>query len=89
MINFEDKEVKAVIANTAAFLDKSIDEVIAMYKYLDEHKRFVRFVEGEHKGKVGIVYPETDYALNPLSKYIAATKKLKEIGADVVYHIIL
>lgn len=42
------------------------EDVVEQYDYFLRHRRYVKFVKGEYKGKVGIVYPDGE--INPYAK---------------------
>lgn len=57
MIDFNDEKVKEMIGKVAKETGLSLEEIIKLYKNCDDNKEYVRFVKGENKGRVGIVFP--------------------------------
>lgn len=56
-IDFQDENVKQEIARVAKETGMSITELIEQIKYVNDHKRYVKFIKGIYKGTVGYVLP--------------------------------
>lgn len=66
MIDYSDEEIKKKLEEASAEMGVTIEEIVEQYDYFLRHRRYVKFVKGEYKGKVGIVYPEGE--INPYAK---------------------
>ena len=66
MIDYSDEEIKKKLEEASAEMGVTIEEIVEQYDYFLRHRRYVKFVKGEYKGKVGIVYPDGE--INPYAK---------------------
>ena len=66
MIDYSDDEIKKKLEETSALTGLTIEKIIEQYAYFFRYRRYVKFVKGEYKGKVGIVYPDGE--INPYAK---------------------
>ena len=67
-IDFNDERVKETISKLSAETGMSLTEIMSEIKFYEEHKTYVRFVQGEHKGKVGYLYPSGE--VHPYAKEV-------------------
>ena len=58
MIDYSDDEIKKKLEEVSALTGQTIEEIIEQYEYFLRNRKYVKFVKGEYKGKVGIVYPD-------------------------------
>lgn len=66
MLDYYDEEIKKKLEEASAEIGVTIEEIVEQYDYFLRHLRYVKFVKGEYKGKVGIVYPDGE--INPYAK---------------------
>ena len=66
MIDYSDEEIKKKLEEASAEMGVTIEDLIEQYEHFFSHRRYVKFVKGEYKGKVGIVYPDGE--INPYAK---------------------
>lgn len=79
MIDFNDEKVKELIEKVAKEMGLSLEETIKLYKDCDDNKEYVRFVKGENKGSVGIIFPSYSTSIFPAYAKIVYCPDGKEI----------
>ena len=66
MIDYSVEKIKKKLEKLSTEMGVPIEEIVKQYDYFLRHRRYVKFVKGEYKGKVGIVYPDGE--INPYAK---------------------
>lgn len=66
MIDYSIEQIKKKLEELSAEMGVTIEEIVEQYEHFLRNRKYVKFVNGEYKGKVGIVYPDGE--INPYAK---------------------
>ena len=85
-VDFSNLEVQETIGELAKQTGMSLEEILKEYEYYSK-KTYVRFIEGDCKGKVGYYLPSPE--INPYSRVVYCKDcEVLTMGWDYSYEII-